>query len=221
MKKVKVAVILAGCGYLDGAEIRESVLSLLALDNAGVQYNIFALDIDQHHVVDHLTGDTVEGAKRNVLQESARIARGDIQALSMLETGDFDALLMPGGFGVAKNMSTFAFEGSSAKLVDEVANVVKEFYDNKKPIGAICISPVIVALALGSQHPVLTIGNDTDTATELEKLGVKHVNCKTDSCIVDEANKIVTTPAYMDGDANISDVYIGISKLVNQLIDLV
>ncbi len=216
----KVAVILSGCGYLDGAEIRESVLAILALDNVGVDYEIFAIDEEQHHVVNHLNGEEVEGESRNMLMESARIARGAIQELSTLDVDNFDALLIPGGFGVAKNLSSFAFKGSAGAVVEKVAEVISTFHAQQKPIGAICISPAIVALVLGDKNPVLTIGNDKATANELEKTGAKHQDCPSDSCLVDVENKIVTTPAYMDDNAKISDVYIGISKLVDELLRL-
>ena len=214
-----VAVLLSGCGYLDGAEIRESVLTLLALDSEDVHYKIFAPDKDQHHVVNHLTNEPSK-ASRNILVESARIARGDVQDISHLEVGNFDALIIPGGFGVAKNLCTFAFEGSAAYVDEAIAAKVKAFHSAKKPIGAICIAPALVAITLGKQSPTLTIGSDKDTAAELEKLGATHQNCDTSDCIVDETNKLVTTPAYMDDNARIAKVYAGISKLVKQVLQL-
>ncbi|CAH0993041.1 Glyoxalase ElbB [Sinobacterium norvegicum] len=215
-----IAVILSGCGYLDGAEIRESVLALLALDTAGVPYKIFAPNKQQHHVVDHLKGEEVTGESRNVLLESARIARGDIQDIAELDIKDFDALVMPGGFGVAKNMCSFAFDGSAASVDDSLLDIVKAFKAAAKPIGAICIAPAFIALAVGEHNPTLTIGDDQETAAELEKLGAKHQHCATTDCVIDEANKIVTTPAYMDDSAKLSDVYIGISKLIQGVIRL-
>lgn len=215
----KIAVLLSGCGHLDGAEIRESVLTLLALDSENVRYQIFAPNIDQHHVVNHLTGQ-VSQANRNVLEESARIARGDIRDVSHLEASDFDALVIPGGFGVAKNLCTFAFEGSKAHVDELIAIKVRAFHVAKKPIGAMCIAPALVALIFGEQHPTLTIGDDKDTAAALENLGAKHTHCVTSECLVDEKNKLVTTPAYMDDNAKIADVYAGISKLVKKVIQL-
>ena len=216
----KIAVILSGCGFLDGAEIREAVLTLLALDNAGVEYSMFAVDKPQHHVVDHLTGEEVATESRNVLVESARIARGDISSLEQLDINQFDALVMPGGFGVAKNMCSFAFAGSTADVDALVLEKVKGFKQAAKPIGAICIAPALVALAVGSEQPTLTIGTDEGTAAELEKLGVQHQNCATDDCVVDSQHKIVSTPAYMDDGASLADIYKGISKLVGQVIEL-
>jgi enhancing lycopene biosynthesis protein 2 len=215
-----IAVVLSGCGYLDGAEIREAVLTLLALDTAGAQYKIFAPDRDQYHVVNHVKGEEVAGASRNILEESARIARGDIHDVAKLEAADFDALVMPGGFGVAKNMCSFAFEGSSASIDEQIAVKVKGFKAANKPIGAICIAPAFIALCLGDFKPTLTIGSDEGTAAELEKLGAKHQNCATTDCVIDKANKIITTPAYMDDAAKLADVYSGISKLINSVIKL-
>ncbi|HEY7864399.1 MAG TPA: isoprenoid biosynthesis glyoxalase ElbB [Psychromonas sp.] len=215
-----VAVILAGCGFLDGSEIRESVLTLLALDTKGAKYKIFAPNKDQHHVIDHLKGEEVVGASRNVLAESARIARGEIEDLAHLNASDFDALIIPGGFGVAKNMCSFAFDGSAASVDQQVAAKLQDFRSADKPIGAICIAPALVALLFGNQKPTLTIGSDEGTAAELEKLGAKHQNCATFDCVVDVAHKIVTTPAYMDGSAKIADVYSGISKLVQNVLKM-
>ena len=215
-----VAVILSGCGYRDGAEIRESVLTLLALDSEGSQYKIFAPNKDQYHVVDHLNGDEVTGATRNVLEESARIARGKIEDLANLNENDFDALVIPGGLGVAKNMCSFLFHGSGASVDEQVVARIRDFKTAGKPIGAVCIAPALVALSIGDYNPTLTIGNEDSIAGELEKLGAKHEICATSECVVDENNKVVSTPAYMDDDANLADVFSGISKLVSHVIRL-
>lgn len=215
-----VAVILAGCGYLDGAEVRESVLTLLALESEGVQYTIFAPNKEQHHVVNHLNGEAVAGESRNVLEESARIARGAIEDVANLNIELFDALVLPGGFGVAKNLSSFAFEGSSASIDNIIASKISGFHAVNKPIGAICISPVLVALSLGKLSPTITIGSDEGTASELEKLGAQHQNCITSECVVDEENKIVSTPAYMDDSASLPDIFTGITQLVKNVIRL-
>ena len=213
-----IAVILAGCGYLDGAEIREAVLTLLALDMEGVNYKIFAPNKVQHHVVNHLTGEASSDEKRNVLVESARIARGQISELSELDPKEFDSLLMPGGFGAAKNLSNFAFKGSEGKLDNDVKRVITSFHESKKAIGAICISPALLALALGNKKPTLTIGNDEGTATELNKLGAQHTNTTPNEIAVDKENLIVTTPAYMYDDANLKDIFSGIHSLVKEVI---
>jgi len=212
-----VAIILSGCGYLDGAEIRESVLTLLALDTAKISYEMFALNKDQLHVVDHLNGTEIAHETRNVLAESARIARGAISDLRELDVDNFDALIIPGGFGVAKNLSSFAFEGSNGVVDRLVAATVLAFYDANKPIGAICIAPAIIALTLGKYTPLLTIGSDVNTAFELEKLGAQHQHCLTTDCVIDEKNKIVSTPAYMDDSASLAEIFTGISKLINNI----
>lgn len=216
----KVAVILAGCGFLDGAEIRESVLTLLALDTQGVDYHIYALNQDQHHVVNHLTQSEASGERRNILEEAARIARGDIQDVANLQAAQFDALIMPGGFGVAKNMCSFALEGTAARVDPLILGKVHDFHAAHKPIGAICIAPALVALSLGKQGPTLTIGDNNDVALALETLGARHQVCATSDCVIDATHKIVTTPAYMDDKARLADVYAGISKLVAAVLDL-
>lgn len=216
----KVAVILSGCGYLDGSEIRESVLTLLALDTLKIQYDIFSLNEEQYHVINHLTGDVVQNGKRNVLEESARIARGKVSDIAKIDVHNYSSLIIPGGFGVAKNLCSFAFEGIHAKVKPIILKVINEFYTNKKPIGAICISPALIALSLGSNNPVITLGSDKELAEEIEKTGVSHTNCATSDCIIDEKNKIVTSPAYMDDDINLADAYLGISKLVKAVIEL-
>lgn len=216
----KVAVVLAGCGYLDGAEIRESVLTLLALESEGVAYQIFAPNKAQHDVVDHLTGEEKHDQSRNVLTEAARIARGEVKDINELDVEHFSALVLPGGFGAAKNLSNFAFHGHNGKMDEQVAQVILGFHSANKAIGAICISPALIALTLGKEGPLLTIGTDTNTAIELEKLGAIHELCATSDCVVDEEKKIVSTPAYMDGKATLPEVNSGISKLVKELIRL-
>ncbi|MAE58337.1 MAG: isoprenoid biosynthesis protein ElbB [Halobacteriovorax sp.] len=214
-----IAIILAGCGYLDGAEIRESVLTLLALDTEGARYDIFAPDRDQHHVINHLSGEEVKES-RNVLMESARIARGKIQDLKELDSSKYDALILPGGFGAAKNLSDFAFKGSDGKVSSDVAKTIKDFNSTNKTIGAICISPALLALALGDKKPNITIGNDESTASELQKLGAVHANTAPNEIIVDETNKLVTTAAYMFDDAPLNDIFTGIHSLVKKVIEL-
>lgn len=213
----KVAIILSGCGYLDGAEIRESVLTLLNLDMAGAQVSIFAPDKEQHHVVNHTLGEE-EGGKRNILLESARIARGKIQSLSQLNTNDFDALVLPGGFGVAKNLCDFAFKGSAGSVDENVGQVIKDFHKSGKAIGAICISPALVALSLGHTGVKLTIGTDKETAAEIEKTGAKHVNCQADDCVIDIDQKVVSTPAYMFDDARLDAINSGIGKCIREVL---
>lgn len=211
-----VAVILSGCGYLDGAEIRESVLALLALDRNGANVSIFAPDSDQTDVVNHLTGQPSEET-RNVLVESARIARGKIAPLTELDTNNFDALVLPGGYGVAKNLSNLAFEGSNATVDPTFTNIIKSFLDQKKPIGAICISPaVLVAATKDTIKPTVTIGDDNDGLITI--MGATHETCDTSGCVIDDAHKIASCSAYMreDSIANVAD---GIDKVINKVLD--
>ena len=197
-KNIRVAVLLSGCGYLDGAEVRESVLTLLALDQHGAAYQCIAPNARQHHVVNHVTGQPVPGAERNILEEASRISRqGLCQDLADARVQDYDALVMPGGFGVAKNHSSFAFKGVEADVRPDVAAFVRGFFDAKKPVGAICIAPALVALVLqGRESTDLTLGNDTGCANAVKQLGQKH--CDTPNSreiVIDEAHKLVTTPA--------------------------
>ncbi|RME21842.1 MAG: isoprenoid biosynthesis protein ElbB [Deltaproteobacteria bacterium] len=214
----RVAVILSGCGYLDGAEINEAVISLLALNRGGAQVRCYAPDKPQMHVVDHLTGQPSPGESRNVLRESARIARGQIAPLSELSADDFDALFMPGGFGVAKNLSTFAVDGTSGQVDPDLARVLKEFRDAGKPIGAVCISPAVLVLALGEGE--VTIGSDPGTAGAIESLGGVHHVCPVDDIHVDTRRRIVTAPAFME-DVQLATVADGIEKAVAATLELV
>lgn len=209
------AVILAGCGYLDGAEIREAVLTLLALDRQGVAVRIFAPDIPQTHVVNHLT-QAIEPGARNVLVEAARIARSQISPLSALDPAEFDLLVCPGGFGVAKNLSRLAF--GEAEVLSEFANVLRDFHSAGKPICAICIAPAVVVTAL--RVGTVTIGEDPGTAAHIEAVGGTHVPRPVSGILVDRDNRIVTTPAYMYGDARIADVADGIESAVDATLEL-
>ncbi|MGE0083260.1 MAG: isoprenoid biosynthesis glyoxalase ElbB [Desulfococcaceae bacterium] len=214
----KVGVLLSGCGVFDGAEIHESVLALLFLDRAGAEVICMAPDME-HQVVNHLTGEATK-EKRNVLMESARIARGKIRNLKDVRAADMDALILPGGFGAAKNLSDFAVKGPEATVHPEVARILKEMTDAGKPVGAICIAPATVAKALSSKKPEVTIGTDAGTAAGIEKTGAKHFNCAVDQIHTDQKNRIVTTPAYMLGPG-IKDIAAGIEKLVNQVLSMI
>ena len=216
----KVAVILSGCGYLDGAEIRESVLSLLALDKLGAEVSIYAPNNNQHHVVNHLKGEEDSGS-RNIIEEAGRIARGKVEALDKLNTSSFDALVIPGGFGVAKNLSTFAFDGKDFKVSLKFEAIIKEFNDADKPIAAICIAPVVIAKVLGNKGPTLTIGNSDDVAGVIEELGGIHQNCAANEICIDKNLKIVTTPAYMFDDARIGDINSGIESCITETLKLI
>ena len=220
-RPIKVAVLLAGCGHLDGAEIREAVLSLLALDQQGAEAQCLALDEPQHHVVDHFTGQPVEGASRNTFTESARIARGRLNPLSSARMEDYDALVMPGGYGVAKNHCSFAFKGPEADVHPLVASFLQAFFEAGKPVAAICIAPALVVLTLAQagEHPVLTIGNDPGCSAALRKLGARPQDRSTSrEVVVDETLNLITTPAYMFDEATLSDVWIGIEGAVKELL---
>lgn len=211
----KVAVILSGCGVYDGAEIHESVLTLLSIEQQGATYQCFAPDMNQHHVINHLTGEET-AEQRNVLVEAARIARGNIEPLAALKVADFDALIVPGGFGAAKNLSDFAIEGAELRVQVDMMVAVKAFAEAGKPIGLICIAPVMVGRIFG-EGVIATIGNDAATAEAMEQTGVTHQACAVNDIVVDESHKLVTTPAYMLAQ-NISEAASGINKLVGKVL---
>jgi enhancing lycopene biosynthesis protein 2 len=215
--KPKVGVLLSGCGVYDGAEIHESVLLLLALDRAGAEAVCLAPDVAQKHVVNHLSGQPAEGETRNVLVEAARIARGQVKSLSGFDPSALDALVLPGGFGAAKNLCDFAFRGADCEVHPDVARVVGAVHAAGKPIGALCIAPVLLARLLGGEKPKLTIGSDPGTAAAIGKMGGEHVSCGGGKAVVDEEKRLVTTPAYML-DSPISEVSAGIEKLVAELL---
>lgn len=194
----RVAMILSGCGVFDGSEIHESVLSYLALDKAGCKVFFFAPDMMQSNVVNHLSGSPVAREKRNVIVESARIARGFVASLEDLEMTEFEGLFFPGGFGVAKNLSNFASAGSNCEVDPQVARIIRQAHDSSKPIGAVCIAPILLARVLGEQVRVtLTIGNDSKTASLIEEMGCRHKECSVAEAVVDQEHKVVTAPAYM------------------------
>ncbi len=215
----KVAVILSGCGFMDGAEVRESVLSLLYLDEEGAEVSMFAPDIDQTKVVNHLSGEE-EGAARNVLVESARIARGDITPLAELNAASFDALVIPGGFGVALNLSDFAVNGPDAAVHPDLQRIIRAFLDAGKPVGAICIAPAVVAAAAKGANLTMTIGEDEGTAGAIVTLGHYHQDCATDKAVLDAQNNIASCSAYMRGDARISDVAKGIRSVIKHVLEI-
>ncbi|WP_252180611.1 isoprenoid biosynthesis glyoxalase ElbB [Endozoicomonas sp. 4G] len=213
----KVAVILSGSGVFDGSEIHEAVLTLLSLDRREASYQCFAPDIAQHHVINHMTGDEM-AESRNVLVEAARIARGEIRPVTELKADDFDALVLPGGFGAAKNLSDFAFSGSELTVQSDVSFAVKSFAEAGKPVGLMCIAPAIAGRIFG-EGVLATIGNDAETAAALEQTGVKHVECAVDDIVVDDHHKLVTTPAYMTA-RSISEAARGIDKLVDRILSM-
>ena len=212
-----VAVILSGCGVYDGTEIHESVITLLRLDQRGAKVQCFAPDIAQLHVINHLTGEQMPET-RNVLVESARIARGEIKNVCEARVEDFDALIVPGGFGAAKNLSSFASEGTACNVQADVLALAEAFAEAGKPIGLMCISPAIAAKIYGP-GVTCTIGNDPDTAAAVEKMGAIHQECEVSEIVEDKARKLVSTPAYMLAQS-ISEAASGINKMVDRVLEL-
>ncbi len=218
----KVGVVLSGCGVNDGAEIHESVITMLFLDRAGAEMVLMAPNIDQLHVINHATGKEIEGESRNVLVESARIARGEIKDIVDVTSEDIDALIFPGGFGVAKNLCDYAMAGADCSVNPDVFRLVSEVHSAEKPIGVICISPAMMGKVMEKmgEKVSLTIGNDEQTANDLITMGAKHVTCPVQEIVVDKDKKVVSTPAYMLA-GRISEAADGIEKLVKEVINLI
>lgn len=215
---MKIGVVLSGCGVFDGAEIHESVLVLLALSETGAEAVCLAPEIDQAHVVDHLTGQP-SGEKRSVLREAARIARGRVTSLNKADVQDLDAVIFPGGYGVVKNLCSFAFDGVKARVEPSVEKLIREMHAAGKPIGAVCIAPVLIARALKGQGLTLTIGSEADPAQAIEALGHRHSLCDVREICVDKKNRVVSTPAYMLA-RNLGEAAEGIRKLVTEVLAL-
>ncbi len=190
----KFAVVLCGCGHLDGSEIYEATMTLLAIDRNSCSYTIFAPDEDQYHVMNHLTKEVTQ-EKRNMMVEAARIARGEISDIKQYNPEDFDGLIFPGGFGAAKNLFTYAIDGVNAKVNPDIETAIKATYQMKKPIGALCIAPVLIAKILGDI--TITIGSDPAAIADVEKMGAHHINTLETEVISDKQNMIFSTPCYM------------------------
>lgn len=216
-KRKKIAVILSGCGVYDGSEIHEATLTLLAIVKNGSEYTVFAPDVSQHHVINHINGEVMKES-RNVLVESARIARGKISPLTGFKPADFDAVIFPGGYGAAKNLSSYAFDGVNMNILPEVEKVVRDMVKSGKPIVALCISPVILTKLLPDVE--VTIGCDKETADSIEKLGGRHKCAEKGEVVVDMKYKTVTTPCYML-DANIAEIEAGIDNAVKAMLNLI
>ncbi len=215
--KKKIGLLLSGCGRSDGSEIHETVLTILFLNKAGVKIVFIAPDI-QFNVVNPLTNENTNET-RSLLVEACRISRGEINNITNIQESDLDAIILPGGSGPIKNLSNFAEKGSDAQVNQEVEKLIIDMNKHDKPIGAICIAPVIVAKILAHKNISVTIGNDKVTASKIEAMGCKHVECAVKDIIIDQADKVVTTPAYMLGP-EIKDIAVGIEKLVNKIIEL-
>ena len=213
----KVAVILSGCGVFDGSEIYESVITLLCLDQAGAEVQCFAPNIQQMHVINHLTGEVAKGESRNVLVEAARLVRGEITDLADANAEDFDAVILPGGFGAAKNLCDFAVKGADLTLNEDVIRFVKGINQARKPVGLMCIAPAMVG-KLFDNGVHFTIGNDLETASAIEATGAVHEPCPVNNICIDGTNNVITTPAYMLA-ATIGEVASGIEKLVRTVLD--
>ncbi len=215
----KAAVILSGSGVYDGAEIQESVITLLALDRAGVNVEIFAPNIDQYHVINHINGKEMN-EKRNVLVEAARIARGEIKDIKDVDVKNFDMIVFPGGFGVAKNFCDLALKGKDCVVEPVIEEFVIQALSEKIPLGFICIAPALlakIASKIGLKLEV-TIGSDVETAQIIESFGSTHIQCPVNDIAIDKKNKIITVPAYMEGEG-IAEVAEGIEKLIFKLMD--
>lgn len=218
MATFRVGVLLSGCGVYDGAEVHESVITLLALDRAGAEIVCMAPNTDQLHVINHRTGE-IAPERRNVLVEAARIARGAVADLAEVDPSGLDALIIPGGFGAAKNLCDFALKGAECTVHPDVARVVRAVHAAGKPIGAICIAPALIARLLGDERPAVTIGNDAATAAAIEKMGARHEACPVHATVVDEAHSLVTTPAYMLA-TSIAEAASGIERLVGEVLSM-
>lgn len=212
----KIAVVLSGCGFKDGAEITESISTLINLSELGADYQIFAPD-QSVTSVDHLTG--LNTSNRNVLSESARISRGQSKDLSLLNPADFDGIVFPGGYGVALNLCTFAKDGSKGTVLPVLNKIIRTFHETSKPICAICIAPALIALALPNEQITLTVGNDKETASEIEKTGNIHQECPVNDYVSDREHKIITTPAYMY-PAKPHEVYKGVQAAIRELVEM-
>jgi enhancing lycopene biosynthesis protein 2 len=212
----KIAVVLSGNGVYDGSEIHEATLTLLSIAQNGAQYQCFAPDIQQAHVINHLTGEEMREI-RNVLVEAARIARGNIKPLTDYKANDFDAVILPGGYGAAKNLCTFAFDGVDCVVIPEVETIIRETVIAEKPIGGLCISPVLLTKILGDVK--VTIGQDDATLQAIEEMGGTHVTANHGEIVVDEKYKLVTTPCYML-DATIDQIAVGVDNVVKKIIEM-
>jgi len=214
----KIGIVLSGCGVNDGSEIHEAVITMLELDKAGADMLLMAPNIDQLHVINHATGEEMDDS-RNVLVESARISRGDIEDIAVVTSENVDALIFPGGFGVAKNLSDYAMAGVECSVNPDVLRLSREVHNEGKPIGAICIAPAIMATILSGETE-LTVGFDEQTASDIDAMGAKHVLCPVDEIIVDKEKKVVSTPAYMEAKS-IKEAALGIEKLVAEILNMI
>lgn len=211
----RFAIIVGGCGHRDGSEIHETTMTMLAVVEHGCTYQMFAPNRNQHHVINHLTGEEMPES-RNMLVEAARIARGQIQPLEEFRVEDFDAVLFPGGFGVAKNFFTYAFKGADCHVDKQIEQLITDIHKAGKPIGALCIAPVLIAKVL--KDITITVGNDENTAKDVAKMGGKNINTVLGEVISDKENKIYSTPCYML-DANLKDIHVCAYNLISTMLE--
>lgn len=214
MKK-KIAIIIGGCGHRDGSEIHETTMTMLAVEEHGATYQMFAPNRNQYHVLNHLDGTEMH-EQRNMLVEAARIARGNILPLENFDVNQFDAVIFPGGFGVAKNFFNYAFKGMDCEVDEQIAHIIQSVHQAEKPIGALCISPVLMAKILG--NITVTIGQDAKTARDIEQMGATNVNTSNGDVVTDKKNKIFSTPCYML-DANLVDIHEDAYNLVEAMME--
>lgn len=215
MKKRQFAVLLCGCGAGDGSEIHEATMTLLAIDKLGAEYTVFAPDDNQRSVVNHVTGKEMNET-RNMMVEAARIARGQIKPITEYSASDFDALVLPGGFGAAKNLCDYAFAGANAVVREDVSKIIRETFAQGKPIGGLCIAPVILAKVLGNVS--VTLGTDAVAISNVEHFGATHINTQEREVAIDKKNKIFSTPCYMLA-ASIADIATSAENLIKAMIE--
>ncbi|WP_207060681.1 isoprenoid biosynthesis glyoxalase ElbB [Motiliproteus sp. SC1-56] len=212
----KVAVILAGCGVFDGSEIYETVMTLYQLEQQGACYQCMAPNVEQHHVIDHRSGEPMADERRNVLTESARLARGEIIDLAEAKPDEYDALIIPGGFGAAKNLSDFALKGAECRVNEQVLAFVQAIHQAGKPVGLVCIAPALAPRLFG-EDVICTIGEDENVAEAITAMGGRHRPARVDEVVIDPERNLVTTPAYMLANS-ISEAAEGITCLVGEVL---
>lgn len=218
----KVGVVLSGCGHQDGSEIHEAVFTLHALEKADAEAIIMAPDMDQFHVINHLNGNEELSESRNILVESARIARGKVIDVASVSGHQLDALIFPGGTGMAKNIFDYSMAGINCTVISDVQRLVVEILEADKPLGAICIAPVMIAKVLEylGRTGTVTGGFNVEINNDIKAMGINTIEVGAEEIVVDKENKIVTTPAYVDAKS-MNESCTGIEKLVNKVLELI
>lgn len=218
-KKPHIAVVLSGCGRADGSEIHESVCALLCLENMGCTYQCFAPDIKQAAVINHVNNQPMS-EKRNVLIEAARIARGNILDIKEFNPDDFDGIIFPGGMGAVTNWCDFAEKGTDCTVNTSIYSVIRQCYDKKLVIGAMCIAPVLIAMVLADKKVHFTLGAGGNMAKKLEALGAVHEEVGVSDVCIDRKNLVCTTPAYMLA-TNMIEVCQGAQNMIGAMCQLI